>query len=106
VPAELKDLAKRASRILRQHHEKFDGRGFPKALRGFHVEESAQFLCMADLLLTLSEGRWDGIARTHRKSLSVLEKYESAGNFPEFFHPALFQTLSKSAPPATEEQAA
>jgi len=106
VAPELRDLAKRAVRILRQHHEKFDGRGFPKALRGFHVEESAQFLCMADLLLTIAEGRWDGIARTHRKSLSVLEKHESAGNFPEFFHPALFQTFSKSAPPAEEEQAA
>jgi HD-GYP domain-containing protein (c-di-GMP phosphodiesterase class II) len=98
VPPELRDLAGRASRILRQHHEKFDGRGFPKGLRGFHVEESAQFLCMADLLLGISEGQWDGVMRTHRESLSVLEKHESAGNFPEFFHPTLFQSLIRSAP--------
>ena len=98
VPPELRDLAARASRILRQHHEKFDGRGFPKGLRGFHVEESAQFLCMADLLLSISEGRWDGTSRTHRDSLAVLEKHESAGNFPEFFHPTLFQSLIKSSP--------
>ncbi len=98
ISPSLKPVAQRAGQLILQHHEKFDGRGYPKQLRGFHVEESAQFLCMADLLMTVSEGRWDGLIRTHRESLSLLERYESAGNFPEFFHPSLFQTLQRLSP--------
>ncbi len=98
APKTLSAVTPRASKLIRQHHEKFDGRGYPSGLRGFHVEEPAQFLCMADLLLTLSEGRWDGVTRTHRESLFLLEKHESAGNFPEFFHPSLFQSLQRIAP--------
>jgi hypothetical protein len=93
VPSSLGPVAKRAAKIIHQHHEKFDGRGYPDKIRGFHIDEASQFLCMADLLLSMSEGRWDGISRTHRESLAMLEKFESAGNFPEYFHPSLFQKL-------------
>ena len=34
--------------IILQHHEEFNGNGYPKSLRGYHVNELSQILRVAD----------------------------------------------------------
>jgi HD-GYP domain-containing protein (c-di-GMP phosphodiesterase class II) len=44
------ELSNHAKIIIEQHHEEFNGFGYPKGLRGFHINEMAQVLKVADEL--------------------------------------------------------
>ncbi|MGK5086678.1 HD domain-containing phosphohydrolase, partial [Bdellovibrionota bacterium FG-2] len=47
-------ISERVQRFVLQHHEKFDGTGYPQKLKGFKFESVAQILGMADLLDTVA----------------------------------------------------
>jgi HD-GYP domain-containing protein (c-di-GMP phosphodiesterase class II) len=53
----LSDLVKR---IVLQHHERYDGLGFPKRLRNLEIDERVQLITLADRLSDLIDGRYDG----------------------------------------------
>jgi response regulator RpfG family c-di-GMP phosphodiesterase len=44
------EISNHAKLIIEQHHEEFSGFGYPKGLRGFHINEMAQVLRVADEL--------------------------------------------------------
>ena len=86
-------LPARVQAMIGQHHEKFDGSGYPKRLAGFKIDDVTQLLGMADLLDAMKDGHWDGQERTLKDSFHVLEKLEKAKIFPEFFNPDIYSTV-------------
>jgi HD-GYP domain-containing protein (c-di-GMP phosphodiesterase class II) len=85
----------RVRTILGQHHEKFDGKGYPKGLQGFALDDIGQLVGMADLLDSIGSGRWDGEKRALGPTLDMLEKLEKARTFPEHFNPEVFATVMR-----------
>ncbi|MGE4133267.1 MAG: HD-GYP domain-containing protein [Bdellovibrionales bacterium] len=67
VKAKKMILPAEAEKAIFQHHEKFDGTGFPKGTRGERISEEAQILSLADQFHYLT------IARSGQKLLQPLE---------------------------------
>lgn len=88
-------VSARAKDIILQHHEKFDGSGYPKGLQGFKLNDVAQLVAMSDLLDSVMCGRFDGELRPVSETFSVLEKMEKARSFPEHFNPEVFSEVVK-----------
>ncbi len=88
-------LPKRVLFIIEQHHEKFDGNGYPARLQGFQIDDIASLLAFSDFLDDISSGRWDGKERTLFESIDFLEKTERSRTFPERFNPELFAAILK-----------
>ncbi len=86
-------LPDRVRALIHQHHEKFDGSGYPQKLSGFKIDDVAQLLALADLLHAMSSGQWDGTRRTLKETFGLLEQLEKARTFPEFFNPDIFSAV-------------
>jgi HD-GYP domain-containing protein (c-di-GMP phosphodiesterase class II) len=86
---------KRVLTILAQQHEKFDGSGYPRKLNSFNVDDYAQIVSLADLLDTISRGRFDGTERNLGEALSVVAGIEKQTTFPQYFNPDLFKKMRK-----------
>lgn len=91
----LPDVAKRVTDIIAQHHEKFNGSGYPNKISGFDFDDVAQLLGIADRLSSISQGRWDGKAYTMKLAFQILERSEEINNFPEYFNPELFKQIQQ-----------
>lgn len=89
------DLSPRIKPLIEQHHEKFDGSGYPKQLRGFQVDDLAQLIAMADTLESMASGQWDGHARSLMETFDRIEKLERSRSFPEFFNPEVFSAVTR-----------
>jgi HD-GYP domain-containing protein (c-di-GMP phosphodiesterase class II) len=89
----LPGVPERVKAIIRQHHEKFDGTGYPAGARGFKVDDVAQILSLADVFEAVSSGRYDGRKRSLRDTIALLEGLEKVRSFPEYFNPEVFQTV-------------
>ena len=61
------DFLEEALDIVRYHHERFDGTGYPERLRGENIPFEARIVCIADA--------WDAMTsdRAYRKALTVKE---------------------------------
>lgn len=81
--------------MMAQHHEKFNGTGYPKHLESFRIDELAQVVSFADLLDTLCRGRHDGVERELPQALEVLAGIEKQTTFPQYFNPDLFKRLMR-----------
>lgn len=79
--------------IISQHHEKFDGSGYPKGIEGFRLDDIPQLVAMADILDSFSSGRWDGQPRALSQTLIEIQALEKAKTFPEYFNPEVFATV-------------
>jgi HD-GYP domain-containing protein (c-di-GMP phosphodiesterase class II) len=87
------EIPARVRAIIDQHHEKFDGSGYPNHVQGFRVDDVAQLLAIADLLDSMSTGQWDGIERTLKETFDTLERLERGRTFPEYFNPEVFSAV-------------
>lgn len=83
----------RVQTLVVQHHEKFNGSGYPQALKGFMFEEIAQILSMADLLASMQSGRYDGKKRMIKDALEQVRKVQKTRTFPEYYNPDLWQVV-------------
>jgi HD-GYP domain-containing protein (c-di-GMP phosphodiesterase class II) len=81
--------------MVSQHHEKFDGSGYPLQLQGFQVNDIAQLVTFADILDSMASGRWDGVERTLHETFVELESIEKSRNFPEYLNPEVFSAVIK-----------
>jgi response regulator RpfG family c-di-GMP phosphodiesterase len=100
-----------ALEIIRMHHEKFDGTGYPAHLEAFAIPDLPQVLSMSDILETISSGLWDGKQRTRKESFFLLEERDKNKTFPEYFNPDTFKRVksfihSKAGDAAFEEATA
>lgn len=87
------DASPRVKLLISQHHEKFDGTGYPRRLDGFKVDDVAQLLAISDTLDSFASGQWDGVRRTLKDTFDMLEKLEKTRTFPEYFNPEVFAAV-------------
>jgi putative nucleotidyltransferase with HDIG domain len=60
--------------IIRWHHEKYDGTGYPDGLRGDEIPLHAQIVCVADVYDALTTSRSYRSAMSQERALSILEQ--------------------------------
>ncbi len=89
------DFTPRIRTLMQQHHEKFDGSGYPQRLQSFAFDDIAQLLAMANLLDEFSNGTFNGEIYASKDALIELEKIEKSRNFPEYFNPEVFNAVLK-----------
>lgn len=76
------DLDDRVSTIVKCHHERQDGRGFPRKLRGKQIPLLARFANLAYCFERLLRSNGEGVATPPSKALTKLYK-QRALKFPE-----------------------
>ncbi len=78
--------------IILQHHEKFDGTGYPLGLKGFKLSEHSQLVSIADRFGLFMNGLYDGVERPPDAALQALKQFDS-GSTPRYYSPELFLTV-------------
>ena len=85
--------------IIRHHHERQDGSGYPDGLRGDEIPMTAAILQLADVYDSLTTDRPYRAALAPETALKIMEEETARG----WWHPALFEALRnmiRSGPPA------
>jgi HD-GYP domain-containing protein (c-di-GMP phosphodiesterase class II) len=89
--------------MIRHHHERFDGSGYPDKIGGTDIPLEARILTIADIYDALTTTRSYRAAFTHEKAMEILTsevgKTVDPGLFP-LFADAIRATVLESAPPA------
>ncbi len=67
-------IPSRVKTLIEQHHEKFDGTGYPNGLKSFQFNDIAQLVSMADLIDSISAGFWDGQKRTLKEAIGITKQ--------------------------------
>jgi putative two-component system response regulator len=80
-----------ARAIVRHHHERFDGRGYPDRLSGDAIPAAARLLAVADVYDALRRVRQHKAAMPHERAIEILQ------HSPGQFDPALLSALSVCA---------
>jgi diguanylate cyclase (GGDEF)-like protein len=80
--------------IVRSHHERWDGRGYPDALVGEAIPRSARILCIADVYDALTSRRSYKPPIPHEKAMVIMREEAGRQFDPELF--AVFDELMKS----------
>lgn len=60
--------------LIRAHQERYDGKGYPDALKGDEIPLGARILAVVDAYSAITDERVYGIACSHSKALSELER--------------------------------
>lgn len=66
------NISRVASNIVRYHHEKWDGSGYPKGLSGEEIPIEARIVALADVYDALRQKRVYKEAFTHEKALEII----------------------------------
>ena len=84
--------------IVRWHHERWDGSGYPDGLRGEEIPLTARILCVADVYDALTTTRSYRPALSRDEALTIMER-----DVGRFFDPQLFPVFRGlvEAPAAT-----
>jgi len=69
---------KGAARIVAQHHERWDGSGYPKALRGEAIDIGARIFAVIDAFDAMISKRVFRDSRTYEEARSEIEKYSGS----------------------------
>lgn len=77
--------------LVRSHHERWDGRGYPDGLAGTAIPLSARILCVADVYDALTTARSYRGALPHVEAMGIMERDSGTAFDPELL--ALFRSL-------------
>ena len=66
------NISRVASNIVRYHHERWDGSGYPKGLSGDGIPIEARIVALADVYDALRQKRVYKDAFTHEKALEII----------------------------------
>ncbi|HEX8117443.1 MAG TPA: HD domain-containing phosphohydrolase, partial [Pyrinomonadaceae bacterium] len=67
-----------AARVVAQHHEKWDGSGYPLGLKGEEIDLCARIFAVADAFDAMISDRVYRAGRTYEAALAELEDYAGA----------------------------
>ena len=84
-----------AAEIALNHHEKWDGSGYPNGSVGDDIPVSARIVAMADIYDALRSERPYKPAFNHKKTLSIMLKGDDRIDPHGHFDPALMEILSQ-----------
>jgi len=84
--------------IIRSHHEKYDGSGYPDGLRGDEIPLRAQVICVVDVFDALTT------TRSYRGAMSWSTALNEMRNSSRFWDPAVYEAFMGAVP--SMEQAA
>ncbi|HEX6066991.1 MAG TPA: HD domain-containing phosphohydrolase [Longimicrobiales bacterium] len=86
--------------MIRNHHEHFDGTGYPDALRGDEIPVAARILCIADAFDALTSDRSYRPAFSTEQALNIMQS--EAGRV---FDPEMFEVFKRLMQPAQQTDA-
>ena len=64
-----------AARVVGQHHEKLDGTGYPRGLRGAEIDLNARIFAVADAFDAITSDRVYRAGRSYEVAVAELEEY-------------------------------
>jgi response regulator RpfG family c-di-GMP phosphodiesterase len=91
---------------VRAHHERLDGSGYPRGLRGRQIPFGAQLLAVVDTWAALTRPRPHRAALTEEEALAVLRREVRAGRLPGKLVDALERVVGaggRTDPPGVTE---
>jgi len=80
--------------IIRWHHEKYDGTGYPDRLRGDEIPLSAQIICIVDVYDALTT------TRSYRGALSYREALGRMQEVRHWWRPDVYETFLRAVAPS------
>ena len=80
--------------IIRQHHERFDGSGYPDGLQGEEISLAARIIALADSFDALTSSRIYRGAYSKEEALAILDKEAEMGKWDKHLYRE-FKTLLK-----------
>lgn len=87
--------------MVRNHHERWDGKGYPELLAGEDIPLSARILCIADVYDALTTNRSYRAGFSHDKAVQIMTENNATGHFdPAMF--ALFVEWAADQKPAAD----
>ncbi|MGK5083310.1 HD domain-containing phosphohydrolase [Bdellovibrionota bacterium FG-1] len=95
INTHVRGMPPRVKSLISQHHEKVDGTGYPRSLVDRQIDETAQYLILADLLESVASGRWDGTIRSLKEALTAIETLQSERAAPEYVRPGLLYAVTR-----------
>jgi HD-GYP domain-containing protein (c-di-GMP phosphodiesterase class II) len=71
------------SPIIRAHHEKFDGSGYPYGLKGENIPIEARILAVVDAYIAIRDKRVYSESHNHEEAIAELRRYSGTQFDPE-----------------------
>jgi putative nucleotidyltransferase with HDIG domain len=90
--------------MVRSHHERWDGGGYPDGLQGPAIPLTARILCVVDIYDALTTDRPYRRAYSPRRALEIMEREAGTTLDPELFRLFRAQVLSDAAAPPREQE--
>ena len=75
-----------AARVIRHHHEHYDGQGYPDKLAGEAIPICSRIISIADSYDAMAVTRSYHQARTHGEIMAILEKENGEKHDPKLMH--------------------
>ncbi|NQS99547.1 MAG: response regulator [Candidatus Omnitrophica bacterium] len=88
------NLKREVTELIKQHHERFDGKGYPSKLKGEQIQLGARIMAVADAYDAMITKRPYREARTKDKAIKELKKNSSV-QFDPFVVESFLKVLKK-----------
>ena len=75
--------------IVRSHHERYDGKGYPRGLTGDEIEPLARIMMLADAFDAMTTNRIYKARKSLKKSLEEIQELQGVQFHPEVVAPAI-----------------
>jgi len=95
-------ISDRIRELILQHHERFDGSGYPDGRMEFEFDDIAQLIAFADLLDTFISGKWDGSPKTFSEAANAIALINEDPEQHSFFDQEIINTVLKWIGSGTE----